>query len=95
MRSRFLYLFIVIIILSLVILTCHVHLHEHGSDDESHCPICALLNTGLNFSLPFKLFLCLAVFITIFFNAEIKINAAKIFNNQLRAPPFYFLKQMF
>jgi hypothetical protein len=90
MRKRFLLILITLLIFSLFLLACHVHLHEHGNDDESHCPFCALLNTGLSFSLPFKLFLFLTVLTAILINAEIILIAVKIFNNQLRAPPFFF-----
>jgi hypothetical protein len=97
MRKRVLFLFIIIIISSLIMLTCHVFVHhQYGNDDEFHCPFCALLNTGFVSFEPFKLFVCFAIFMTIFFNAEINKNVAKIFNNQLRAPPFlFFIEQTF
>jgi hypothetical protein len=90
MRKRFL---IVIVILSLVMLAGHVHFHHCGNDDESHCPFCALLHTGLGFSLPFELSVLLAVLNMSRFNAAIKINPARIFTNQFRAPPFYFMRR--
>lgn len=93
--KRILFLFIIIIIASLILLTGHVHLHAHGSDDESHCPLCALLNTGLSFSPPFNLFLGFTVLATIFFKTENKINAPKIYIKKFRAPPIPSFGQCF
>jgi hypothetical protein len=90
MRKRFL---VIIIIISLVVLTGHIHFHHCSNDDEFHCPLCALLNTGLGFSLPFKLFVSLALLNMDRFDAVIKLSSGRIFANQFRAPPFYFTKQ--
>jgi hypothetical protein len=87
MKKRF---FIIIIILSLVVLTGHIHLRHSGSDAEDHCPFCALLHTGLGFSLPFELSVSVAVLAVSSFNAAKKIDSLRIFSNRLRAPPFYF-----
>lgn len=88
MKKRF---FIIIIILSLVVLTGHIHLHHSGSDEEeAHCPFCALLHTGLGFSLPFELSVSVAVLAVSSFNVAKKIDSLRIFSNRLRAPPFYF-----
>lgn len=90
MKKRLLFKTVILIfILCLLILTCHSHPHSlMDKDEDSHCPVCQLLHTGLVFTPKFYLVFYFIFIVVVNLIQESKIKTNPLFSYQFRAPPF-------
>ena len=90
-KRRIWLLLILIAVLSLLLLSCHVHPYELGGKEDSDCPLCQILCTGLIYVPLFSFSLFFILLILGYFFSLIKSGAEQYFNCDFRAPPAEFL----